>query len=449
MKITDLKNYTVVGSETSPSVGLTVPEGPSLSTRLKSAVDKRADALLPAIDSNQNIGSKILQTAGSGAGLAQDIISEVGKSAYDTFVPDVAKNAIKSTGVSILNTDIGKAGIEAIGKGMEAYQSWAKEHPEASGNLESVLNISALLPIGKAVEVGGKAAIDTAETGINAAKNIVSKGKELISGTKESNFVRDLVTPELNKKNSISAIKTGKVVESTGLTGERDVSKAIANLKDIEDQVSKVPGISPKNTNLQNINAIHDEIGNIANNLEGQISAVEKQIGKDRGYFSPNEFKSYFKNVTQDIADNPLIVGDAEKTASKILNKFNSLVEENGYTPSGLLKSRKDLDQWMLGQKGNKVFDPATENALSIALRGIRQGGNDFLASKVPDVAVKDLLRQQSLLYDAIDNIAPKAATEGTSLFKRFIKNNPKTIKALKYGATAVGGGVVANEVLK
>ncbi len=254
----------------------------------------------------------------------------------------------------------------------------------------------------------------------------------------KSAFVKDLITPKQSTKDLTSAIKTGKVTEGEGVLGNRDVTKSIPNFSDIQDAVSKVEGVSPDKTLLENSNAIHDEIGSVAEDLKSQLA-------NDKSSFTPKEFNKYMKGVKSDLADNPTIVGDAEKTATKILNKFNNLVDENGYTPSGLLESRKQLDSWMTSQKGSNVFDPATESAVSTALRAIRQGGNDFLAERVPNVAVKDMLQNQTQLYNAIDAIAPKAAKEGANGFQQFVKANPTLIKALKYGAITVGGG----EILK
>ncbi len=276
------------------------------------------------------------------------------------------------------------------------------------------------------------------------AKDIVSKipaKLEQRAAQKTSNFIDDLITPELTQKATESAIKTGKVLENKGVIGSRVIKDAIPNFDAIKSTVETVPGLSRKNTLLQNSNLIHDEISNTAEVLKTQL--------RDKGFFSPNEFKGFIDNVKLELKDNPLLVGDAEKVAEKISNKFSSLVKKNGYTPEGLLNARKELDLWMKSQKGSGIFDPSKEGAVSIALRAIRQGGNDFLAQRVPDVAVKDLLSRQSNLFNAIENIAKKASKEGGSKLQRFIKSNPGKVKVLKTGATLVGGGLIANEIFK
>jgi len=271
-------------------------------------------------------------------------------------------------------------------------------------------------------------------------QSIPSKLKERAI-QKTSNFIDDLITPELTKKATETAIKTGKVIENRALTGVRNIQEAVPGFDRIKEAVSSVKGLSKKNTLLQNSNLIHDEISNTAEVLKSQL--------KDKGFFSPSEFNGYMKTIKSELKDNPLIVGDAEKVAEKISNKFSALVKENGYTPEGLLNARKQLDSWMASQKGSAIFDPSKEGAVSVALRAIRQGGNDFLAQRVPDVAVKDLLAKQSNLYQAVDTIAKKAASEGGSKLQRFIKSNPGKVKALKTGATLVGGGLIAEQVFK
>jgi len=281
----------------------------------------------------------------------------------------------------------------------------------------------------------------------NAKQSLANRGIQQLN--KQSKFIDELITPKMTAKESAAAIKTGRVTESTGLIGERTFKDAINNFDNIKNAVSEVEGISSKNTNLENANLIRNKISDIGNKLEQDLIQVEKQTGKDRGFFTPNEFNNEMNLVKNRLAENPLIVGDAEKTASKLIGKFNSLVKEYGYKPSGLLKARKELDIWVKAQKGDKVFDTSTENAFTIALREVRNTANEFLASKVPDVGVKESLLKQSSLYNALETVAEKASKEGGSKVKRFMTKNPKTTQALKYGGSAALGGTATGILLK
>lgn len=368
----------------------------------------------------------------------------------------------------------GEKGVQAIannpvvGKILDFFNgagghldSWAEKHPEAAQDLNSAITVAGTAiggeaepAVNSAVKTGAEAvkgvATDVVAPAMKSiAENAVQGAKQGIKAIKEApsvkndSFVKDLISPSMTTKDMASAIKTGKVQEGEGLTGDRDATGAIPNFDEIQESVKNVPGISPKKTLLENSNAIHDEIGNVAENLKSQL--------KGKGSFTPQEFKKYMDGVKSDLADSPLIVGDAEKTASKIINKFNNLVEQEGHTPEGLLESRKKLDQWMSNQKGSNIFDPKTDSAISVALKSIRQGGNKFLAN-LPGVKgvvdVEKSLSHQSNLYSAIENIAPKAAKEGVNGLQQFIKAHPRTIKALKYGTTAIAGGEAVKHFL-
>lgn len=283
------------------------------------------------------------------------------------------------------------------------------------------------------------------EGGINLAKDTVKPIGEALAkrqANKADSAIKDLITPDLNKKATETAIKTGKVKEG-GVFKERDITKAVPNFEKMTKTLKEVPNIG-KGTTLEKTNAIHDHIGTVANDLRTQIKTAQTQTGKDRGFFTPNEFKGYMDGVKSSLSENPTLVGDAEKTADKILSKFSSLVKQEGHTPEGLLNARQKLDSWMSSQKGSNVFDPKTENAVSAALRGVRQGANDFLAKKVPDVAVKAMLKKQSLLYDALDITSAKASKEGGSKLGRLVTKYPKTA-----GAVGTLGAIAGEKALK
>ncbi len=156
--------------------------------------------------------------------------------------------------------------------------------------------------------------------------------------------------------------------------------------------------------------------------------------------------------VLDTLKKNPMIVGDAEKMAVKIINKMDDLVKANKPTAGGLLKARKELDAWVRNQKGSNIFDPAQENALSIALREVRDSANGLIAKKSPNVAVRESLRKQSNLYRAMDNIGPKAAQEANNAALRLWQNVTRVLPfrgefnqsmALIFGVGGLGAAAV------
>ena len=123
------------------------------------------------------------------------------------------------------------------------------------------------------------------------------------------------------------------------------------------------------------------------------------------------------------------------------------LLSENASTPSGVLRARKQLDSWVKSQKGSKIFDPELENTLSVSVRAVRRAMNDIVDSKVKTTAVKEELRRQNLLFEALENIGPKAADEANTAIGRSLQNMAKVLpfrsKFINEAGAVVGLGVV------
>lgn len=375
-------------------------------------------------------------------------------------------NAIPKIASELLPKPV-RQGIDAVGGGIGKGLQWVAEkttpqflvdfvtkHPDAAKMLENAAGTlsntgqiagdilatdQATKGIQKGVDLTKQAGQKVGQGIQNTAQTISEKAKQLPTNLRSvyknnDSFVKNLVTPELKGNKLLQAVKTGKVKEGSGLTGQRDITGAMNNLDDIEAAVKEVPGVSPSKTNLENLNAIHDEIGNLANTLE-------QQVGKERSFFSPNKFKSVMNGAKSRLSEDPTLVGDAATTSGKVISKFEQLVQQEGYTSSGLLSARKLLDQWISKYKP-KVFNPATESGITSAVREIRQTGNQFLSDISPNSAVKELLGKQSTLYRAIDNIAPKAVKEGSSALQQIIKANPIASRIVKTAGHAAGLGV-------
>lgn len=404
--------------------------------------------------------------------------------------PDAARNladAVTVAGTAIadvgaknpLNTDVGQAGKDVVQAVKEAP---ATAHAIDSKITDAVKSVTKKAPSAAAVqqEVGNHMAtarqiadnlpdVKTNELVADTHKNIVD-GLKSEGMTKESaavaklnpedyktlasyesavknattpEHIRELATPvqTTGKTGTLTAnIKAGRVDEGGLVTG-RTVNPDAHQIA-IEQELKTVPGIEKGSTNLQAANAVHDEIGATAQKLESDLATREVQPT-----LTQEHWDGYLNGVKEDIAKNPLLVGDAEKTADKILNKFTSLLPKEGdITASDILTARKGLDSWIKDITRGNAFDPKTENAVSIALRATRQGANDLMEVTAPDVAVKDMLRRQSLLYDALENIAPKAAKESGSAVGRAIqavKDHP----VLSTGLGIVGADVLLHKI--
>jgi hypothetical protein len=148
---------------------------PGATSRVADAFKARTDAGAEAINSNQNIFSKALQTVGEGAGFVGDL----GFEAIKAITPQPVEDAVKSGVEAVANTAPVKSAVLA-------YTTWATQHPEAARNLQSVINIGSILPSVK----GAKLGVDAIESG---SKKVLESGID--AGKSVANKVGDAMTP--------------------------------------------------------------------------------------------------------------------------------------------------------------------------------------------------------------------------------------------------------------
>lgn len=357
-----------------------------------------------------------VQTVGAIAGGVNDIAQKGLE-----LIPGVKQvEGLIGKGVGYLaNTGIGKS---VIGAG----QNFAQAHPELSADIGSVANI------------GGAYGL---LTGAGALKDAAGSALAKATGKDALETIAADIAPKLGPKATAKTVARQGLIKSA-IKGE--IKPVLdSGTREIAQTVSEaVPGFSKLGTFAEKVNATKDAIGKVANTLRTNLTS-----GDIIPVVTREDWNGFLGSVKKGIAENPLIVGDSEKVAEKILNQFQRLLPEQGdITAVDILDARQKLDSWMQGIKGAGVFDPSKENVVSTALRAIRQGANNLMEEKVPEAGVKNLLRKQTLLYDAVDNMSTSAAKEiGTTKFTRFKGKHPLVSglikKGIQGGATGLGLG--------
>lgn len=381
----------------------------------------------------------VLQTIGKvGAGAFIDFIGETlisGGRGLSAITPDQIKkpllNAATTAGHAFLNSDVGKAGLKAATSGIENWIEFKADHPRAARNIESVVNIGMLL-----MPVKGKPKIIVGDTVLHpapakggtwltefghAGEEAIKRG--LTSETKrKAAYIDDLVL-ELPTKAVLEARVRGTVEKWRGLTSEYILNPFE---KSMAKEVAKIPGVSPKNTYQGNHRIIDTAVSNEAKKLTGLLKEHDVPV-------SAFSYRKVLVQARNKLAENPLIVGDAAKTAEKIIDRAWKLAKpamEKGKLSAGeLLKVRKSLDEWVTKQKGTKIFgdaketlDPGLETAMTAAVRSVRTSINELVIARSANVGVKESLAKQHILLTALDRVKAKAAKEGANILWRIWK---------------------------
>jgi len=311
----------------------------------------------------------------------------------------------------MLSSRQGQVGLAAAKQGIEKYQEFAQEHPRAAANIEAVTNIGLLAaPV--------KAKPSSAGLIGKAGRAVEKSGLKSSIKTKKA-LAADLVTPKQTakvRKEQVPRTTEQGVLLKTSEVELTPLQKAGA------DEIVRM-GISPRKTTQGNYNVIKNGVAKETDRLKAALAKTGA-----RGKFNKQDYFDELDAALIRLQENPALVGNAEVSATRIINEMKKLVEDGKPHVSALLAARKTFDRRLLKEGRGKLLDPTIENAMSIALREVRQTTNNFIQKTVPTVGVRNSLKKQSSVLTAMDDIAVKAADEANSALRRSFR---KALKVL------------------
>jgi hypothetical protein len=375
-------------------------------------------------------------------------LGEIGMSGIDALsglFPQGYKDATARYMNAAANTDIGKSALAGIGTAVKGYGDWATANPDDARTLESVVNIATFGIPSRAL---GKTVAGEIGEGFEkwGAKQIAAQRRKA---------ALDSVLPEKVKDMSGKFRQEGVMRENVYKPSKRET--------EIVETVMEIPEFSQKKSFQGNLDSINDTIGKEAKYLKSalekeDISLIRQKPSKtpvtsdkfgskiygERIDYEPHHgFDDVIEEAIIEIDPRRTLTGDAQKQFERMAEHMKKFVDQNPPTTAGLLQARKDFDNWITGEKP-KIFDQNFESAASAANRIIRQKANDFIAANTKSVDVKKSLRKQNLLFEAADNLTPRARAEADTALKRFIEKAGKALPGnsalAKLGSVILGG---------
>ena len=383
--------------------------------------EQGAEIIKRHVDGDQGFKSTALQLVGQvGAGSIMDFLGEVlisGGRGLSNITPDFIEDPLKESatkaGMALLNTDLGQRGLNAAKDGIQAWQEFAEEHPVMAANIGAVVNIALLAsPVKakpKAPSVGA----------LTRAGQKLEKSAEKATAQNKENFVKELVTPSQTKK--VREAQTSRTTEK-GILRNKQVELS-ASEKASAAEILKLKGVSSSLTNQGNLNVIAKAVTKEADKLQKGLAGLG-----NKGKYLEQEIDDALESVLTTIKTQPTVQGNALKATEDMIAGMKRFAADNPRTLSGLLKARKEFDQWITQGKGSKFFDSDLQNALQAGVRATRQEINNFVSVRAPSQGVRKSLDKQFRLLNAIDDIAVKAAAEGNNRVIRGFRNALKIL---------------------
>jgi len=376
----------------------------------------------------QGFMSTALQLTGKvGAGSILDLIGEAlisGGRGLATIagedLTDAAKESATKAGVFLINTELGKKGMEAALQGANEWSIYKKENPIMAANIESIVDIGLIITPVK------KRPPKTSRVG-RAASRPFDRSATRRAAVQKADFVDDLVKPKETVKTLGDAVKRTTEVgrlgtKITGLTDDQIKQAAV---------IRKIPGVSSKKTLQGNYNAIAKASNQKARALELQLG----NLGK-RGHYIADDLKTHLNNTSRvRMGEVTTLKGSASVIVDDTIEAALAHAAKRPTTLRGLLTARRSFDK-ATKKEFPKIFD-TTATAHDLVYQDVRREMNRFIADRVPRargpfgkplIRVRESLKTQHRLNQALTVIEKKAAKEGRNKIARAIQTLLKVV---------------------
>lgn len=275
---------------------------------------------------------------------------------------------------------------------------------------------------------------------------ILGKGVKAITNRPTRDFASEFTSAEVNKALAKDAIKRGsaRVGEKKGILGQ---SQIIPNSQDERIANSVRDVVSPKNTLIKNVDAIHKK-----------ISGLNKGVGEyiENNNVPLDEGKLQAKLAAAKENHNLLFAGDdkAHQVYDAVTNEF--MKQLSSKDTKGLFQNRQGFDKYLQTKIPNlfkkdatgQFLDPRDSVRQNAAL-DVRKAVNQYISESLPEGnPYKQTLEQESDMLTALQRIADKNAGKISKNNLKLLINRHPILSTMGISAlSALGVGAASNAV--
>lgn len=363
----------------------------------------RSEGLQVLTGAAKGIGSELRGLQDTGATIAGAILPGV---TGEELRAETAQATEELTGVSDADLEA-KSTAESLGKG-------------------AAIAATVLAPSGLPQKAATK--------GVQAARTALGAAKEAAPSLSRD-FAFEAATPKITQKTAVQAAKRGErgVTEPTLFKAGEFVLTPRQEL--IQKAVS--PIVQDAGSPIEATTRILTRIGELD-------ARATKLVSEVNPIFNRNQLRTFLGKVK----DENKLVFASDPQAEKIYDAaIDALVTEvKQGNASSLFEARKAFDKLPAVRKLLESA-PAGENLRRAAVLDVRRAANDFLEEIVPEGSeFRALLKEESLLFDAVENLAVKyGKTELTKSKIRQMLDKVPIVKGIL--ANVLGGGVAGGIV--
>ena len=261
-----------------------------LKTAFKERTERAATEQIRASEGEISKTRGVLRTLGEGAGMVGDVGFEALKLLAPKSVEELTAKGVKAIGKTELAQSLA-----------EKYTQLKQKHPEAVADLESVINIGSLIPIGKATEVVAKG-VGKGITKISPfAEEIKSKVGDVADTTKITLFGRAKPTSNIDDviKQADESIKPAQILTATEkatakpslmerwsgispdiknrISGKQDKLKEYFDVAHARNNFDTLP--TPLEYGARNVDTAYTQMESVLNDTGSQIGQFRQKVG--------------------------------------------------------------------------------------------------------------------------------------------------------------------------
>lgn len=421
---------------------------PTLGDKLKQRAENVGSSIVEQADklSNTNspveaikaVGRGVLRPAGDIAGAGLDIVN-AGLTATDNLTGNIVSSGAKAGITAILNTPQGQEGLSKAQSGVESYNTWKSANPDAAKDLEAVVNIANIIPVGK---VAGTVAKGVVETVPKVAKNVAKVANEttnLIPEVKGQAIAESLmnkvarVTPkEAQDFNKITGKSIGQYLAETGNFEAPDKiivneAKKFAQAKEAKDTaLASLPG-NFKDGALSDaieellVKAEKTSGKNVKSPYLAKVSELKSKLDTEGLTMAEiNELKRLYESQVK-LGYNKTLNPDLVERATNIdkeIVKFQDKTAKNlGFSNLPELNKQIQASKFIADKLGSSVIKSELLNNVSLTDWVMLSGGNP---ANIAGLITKKLFSSKNVQAKLAKTIAKKVSPKE---IKAVIKN--------------------------
>jgi hypothetical protein len=410
--------------------------------RVNTRVQKTGEMVDRQLEGNllsdiMNIPKIAALTTGQIAGVGVDIIGEGIKRLVGPMIPEPVKEAAKEKGIALLQTDIGKKGLDAISKGQEAWERFEEKNPDGAMALSGIVNIASLGVTQKSAAVVEKEIIDVAKDSV-ALMNKVNPGR---IESKIFNVVKNGI--QKGARPGVAGKRTFSQTQNYFNQANKAVKSIVARkkaLKLFDNEGFIVEGVLPENLSQfsqaiqQTKKAVFSEYDKLAKLTDEAVDL--KPIVKQLRIAAKNKA---MQAAAPDVAEYSLKVADelgkvgkvSASTAQDIVQIYNTRLEAFMANPSYDVAVKKGVDAMVansIRKKLDNVINSSTGKQYSALKR--EYGALKAIEKDVNRRAIVDMRQDVKGLIDFSDIFT------GGQLIQSVMTKNPA---AFAQAATSKG----------